>query len=72
MKELIEALNILLKYGNSYYPTTCGRDVLMICDIDPDKVSQEDVEKLYSLGFFISEEYGEPMFKSYKYGRRLI
>jgi len=43
MKELIEALQILLKYENPTYPTWCEHDTLHICEIDPTKVSQEEM-----------------------------
>lgn len=68
MKKLIEALTILLKYGDPQWPTHCEHDVLTICGIDPDDVSDEDKSKLDELGFFVSEEYGEPQFQSFRYG----
>ena len=64
MKELIEALQIFLKYGNPDYPTHCEHDELWICGIDPEDVSKEDKRKLDELGFF--EDDGD--FKSFKYG----
>lgn len=68
MKDLIEALTILLKYGNPPHPTNCEHDVLIICGIDPNDVSIDDKDKLEELGFFITNEYGEPYFASYKFG----
>jgi hypothetical protein len=68
MKKLIEALQILLKYGNPAYPTHCEHDVLIICGIEPKNVSQEDIEKLGELGFIISKEYGTESFSSFRYG----
>jgi hypothetical protein len=68
MKDLIEALQILLKYGNPPYPTHCEHDVLTIVDIDPEDVSEEDIEKLKKLGFFVSEQFGEKIFASFKFG----
>jgi len=50
MENLIKALQIFLKYGNPDYPTWCSHDELHICDIDPDKVSDEDG--------FVSFKYG--------------
>ncbi len=64
MKKLIEALQIFLKYGNPTHPTHCEHDELWICGIDPKDVSQKDVQKLDSLGFFISDD----AFKSFRYG----
>ena len=66
MKDLIEALTILLKYGNPEYPTVCEHDILYIW-IDPADVSNEDLEKLNSLGVFPSDDLNG-CFISYKYG----
>ena len=68
MKGLIEALQILLKYGDPAYPTHCEHDVMAICGIDPSDVSDEDKAKLDALGFIVSDEFGEEQFISYKYG----
>ena len=65
MEDLIEALQIFLKYGNPKWPTHCEHDVLTIMEIDPETVSEEDKERLDKLGFFESEE---ECFKSYKFG----
>jgi len=65
MKDLIEALTILLKYGNPQFPTHCEHDELYV-DIDPEQVSEEDKKRLYELGFFPSEELTG--FTSYKFG----
>jgi len=66
MEQLIEALQIFLKYGNPKYPTNCGYEVLAICGIKPDNVSDEDKKRLDELGFFVDED--EEEFISYKYG----
>jgi len=68
LTELIEALQILNKYGNPEYPTHCEHDVLTICGIEPSTVSKEDKKKLDKLGFFISDEDGEECFQSFRYG----
>lgn len=68
MKQLIEALTILLKYGNPDYPTHCEHDVMYICGIEPEQVSEEDQAKLKELGFRVGNESGEEGFYSYKYG----
>lgn len=68
MEDLIKALQILLKYGNSQYPTHCEHDILTIVGIDPAVVSDEDKVELDKLGFFVGEEYGEPMFHSFRFG----
>lgn len=66
MKDLIEALSILLKYGSPDYPTHCEHDVLYICNIDPLSISVEDIKSLDALGFIIDKESEE--IYSYKYG----
>jgi hypothetical protein len=68
MSDLIEALQILLKYGNPKRPTHCEHDVLTIGGIDPSDVSEEDKEKLDELGFFISNEDGDEFFRSFRFG----
>lgn len=68
MKDLIKALQILLKYGNPDYPTHCEHDTLHICGIDPDDVSEEDKAELDELGFFVSDASGESGFMSFRYG----
>jgi len=69
MKDLIEALNIFLKYGNKNNPTHCEHDVLTV-DIDPRKVSEEDTKRLKALGFMpdLNGEYGGAYFFSYRFG----
>lgn len=66
MENLIEALQIFLKYGNPDRPTHCEHDQLTICGIDPAIVSEEDKKKLEVLGFLISEF--DECFFSYRYG----
>lgn len=78
MEKLIEALQILLKYGNPKYPTHCEHDVLYITDIDPNLISKEDILKLDELGFIVRiegqfDEENEEMIEestiySYRYG----
>lgn len=65
LSNLIEALQIFLKYGDIAHPTHCEHDVLQVC-VNPKKVSEEDINKLKSLGFIIDEDYD--CFKSYRYG----
>lgn len=68
MEQLIEALQIFLKYGNPAYPTHCEHDILTIVGIKPEDVSDEDKKRLDELGFFVRNEFGEPAFHSFKYG----
>jgi len=68
MKDLIEALQILLKYANDdRNPTHCEHDQLYVgCDIEIEEVSKEDIDKLDELGFLWDEEsYG---FISFRFG----
>lgn len=66
MKDLIEALTILLKYGNPRNPTHCEHDELTIVDIDPASVSDDDKKRLDKLGFFVDDS--EECFKSFRFG----
>jgi hypothetical protein len=66
MDDLIEALQILRKYGNPDYPTHCEHDVMTV-GINPEDVSEEDIIKLDALGFFASSDYDE-CFQSFKFG----
>ena len=68
MSDLIEALQILLKYGDPQWPTHCEHDKLTICGIDPSDVSDEDVAKLDELGLHTDDGLGEVQFVSYKFG----
>lgn len=63
MKDLIEALTILLKYNQEEYPTTCEHDILYI-PMDTTIVSEKDVQELHKLGF---KPYADG-FMSYRYG----
>jgi len=67
MKDLIEALTILAKYMDpeQKWPTHCEHDVLYVCHIDEEDVSEEDTKRLDELGFHPSEEGG---FQSYRFG----
>ncbi len=72
MKDLIEALNIFLKYGDVKYPTHCEHDSLYVHGYDPEKMSEEDLARLDELGFFYKDEDGDRLdhegFQSYRYG----
>jgi hypothetical protein len=65
MKELIEALQIFLKYGDIPHPTGCEHDELSVY-VNPETVSKEDIKKLDELGFTADHEYER--FYSFKYG----
>ncbi len=68
MKDLIEALTILLKYQkeNTYAPTHCEHDVLTVVDIDCDAVTADDEERLDKLGFHRGEHEG--CYDSFRFG----
>lgn len=66
MSDLIEALQIFLKYGNPEWPTHCEHDKLTV-DIDPEIVSEEDIKILSNLGFEPSDDI-EEAFYSYRFG----
>lgn len=68
MDDLIKALQILKKYANDdRNPTNCSHDQLYVgCGIEIEKVSEQDIKELDSLGFFWSDEdYG---FISFRFG----
>jgi hypothetical protein len=67
MKDLIEALQIFLKYGDPRNPTHCEHDVMLVC-IDPKLVSDEDKARLKELGFFVGREFGDEAFQSFRFG----
>jgi len=54
MRDLIEALQILLKYANDdRYPTCCEHGELYVyAGIGIDSVSADDIKRLEELGFF--------------------
>lgn len=66
MQDLIEALQIFLKYKNKEWPTHCGHDELMIVDITKKEVSIEDQKRLKELGFFWSDS--DECWKSFRFG----
>lgn len=68
MSDLIEALQIFLKYGNPHNPTHCEHDVMLISGIEPLAVSEPDKARLKDLGFYVSREFGDEGFQSYRYG----
>lgn len=65
MKDLIEALTILAKYIDPEEKWHCEHDVLYVCHINEEDVSEEDMKRLGELGFFPSDEGG---FMSYRFG----
>lgn len=66
MADLIEALQIFLKYRNEKRPTHCEHDVLYIMAVTKEEVSEGDAKRLDELGLFWSE--GEECWISFRYG----
>jgi hypothetical protein len=56
MSDLIEALQIFLKYGDQRHPTNCIHDVFQVA-IDCSLVSEDDKKRLGELSFH-EDEYG--------------
>lgn len=68
MKDLIEALTILLKYGDTYNPTHCEHDILYVfAGVKVSEMNAEDVKRLEELSFSPDEESGTG-FYSYRFG----
>jgi hypothetical protein len=63
--ELIEAFTIFRKYGDTSYPTHCEHDVMRVL-VGPERVSQEDKDRLEQLGFTADEWNGD--FYTFRYG----
>lgn len=79
MEKLIEALQILLKYGNPTFPFHCEHDTLHVVGFDPEKFTKDDRDKLEELGFVVriagevdedrgDQEVEETEIYSYRYG----
>lgn len=67
MQDLIEALQILLKYANPDSPTSCEHGVLYFNpEFEPGKVSEADKHELLMRGIEIEES--TKSFYSYRYG----
>ncbi len=64
MKDLIEALTILLKYGDPYAPTHCEHDVLTVM-VKAEDVGEEDLARLDALGF---KEGEDGYLRSFRFG----
>lgn len=68
MKDLIEALTIMLKYGDVSHPTNCEHDMLRIFPaVEPSAFTPEELARLEEIGFIPGEE-GIGGFYSFRYG----
>jgi hypothetical protein len=56
MNDLIQALQILAKYGNPDKPTSCSIGEFKV-GIWPEDVSKSDIELLETLGFYASSKH---------------
>ena len=68
MKQLLWAITIFLKYGDPDFPTHCEHDIMYICGIDPDDVTEKDKLELAEIGFDVTDDLGIKQFYSYKFG----
>lgn len=68
MKDFIEVLTILLKYGDSDRPFFCDHDIIYFTAVTPEQVSDDDKLRLSELRVFISDEPGEELFYSFRFG----
>jgi hypothetical protein len=66
MDDLIEALTIFRKYAMEEHPTLCEHDVLMISNVVPGDLTEEDAKRLDELSFFWNESYD--CFVSFRFG----
>lgn len=67
MKDLLEAIQIFLKYEDVKFPFTCEHDILRVWGYDVDDMDSNDVKRLEELGFTWDGEDFD-CFYSYKYG----
>ena len=67
-KDLIEALEILEKYVRGEVGTYCEQNVLTVRGVNPLDVSPDDVDRLEKLGFFVTDEFADSYFRSYRWG----
>lgn len=65
MKDLIEALQIMMKHGDVQYPTHCEHDQLNIFPANMD-FTEEELARLDELSFIINED--ETGFYSFRFG----
>ena len=65
MSDLIEALQIFLKYGNPHNPTHCSHDELWIC-VETGNITDDDNKRLEELDFHYDEN--DDSWKSFRFG----
>jgi hypothetical protein len=58
VKDLIEALTIFAKYQpDSYAPTHCEHDIMLVVAVTEEQVSPEDAKRLEDLGWHWDSEH---------------
>lgn len=62
---LIEAFTIFRKYSDEKWPTHCEHDAMYVL-VNPEVVSQDDIDRLEILGFEADEDDGN--FYSFRFG----
>jgi len=65
--DLIKALLIFEAY-NPDFSTHCEHDVMSICGVDVDEVSEEDNDLLHEYGFLVNDSCGEEAYESFRWG----
>lgn len=70
MDDLIRALLLIRSRMADvpYAPTHCEHDQLTVVGADPDLYTSAEIAQLDELGFFVSEEYGDKVFMSFRFG----
>ena len=66
MRDLIQALRIFAKYTDLDWPVQCMNNAMWIC-VDPKEVSMNDQDRLYDLGFNVSDL--QEKFYSFRFGK---
>ena len=69
MEDFIKAIKIFQKYmeHDEKWPFHCEHDVLYVCCVDPERVSEADIAELDELGFHVDTEC-DGSFASYRFG----
>lgn len=70
MEDFIKAMKIFQKYmkEDCRNPFHCEHDILLVCCVDVDVVSEEDKKLLDDLGFFPGGDYEDEIWSSFRFG----
>lgn len=66
LSEIVEILQIVLKYGDTLWPTICVRDKPWICNVDVEAITAEDRVRLEELGLRYND--ADKSYTSYAFG----